>query len=485
MGNEARKKKSIFYLHWCICLGLMLFFQYVPTVGSMTQYGMQIFGIFLGLLWGWMFLDFLNPSFAALLIVILFVPDATFTTMCAQGIGNQNVLMMIVVLALAQYFEDSGLNQYLADWFVSRKINVGRPWIFCGVLIFAAFFFSAFAQIMPAMVLMWSIVYKIAKQVGIPKKDKWITFMVVGITMGASYGCIAAPWQVMGLIFIAAMSDAVGVTVNMGIWCILFLLFTVASILLYLFIGRFLLRVDVSKIRNEEDLYADLRSEKMNSQQKCAWIIMLIFIVLLMAPNFLPATLPLMAQLNTLTVTGVIILMLLLIHFLRDENGEERFSVDALMKRSTMWSMIIMCSMCFPLINMMETDEAGVTATAVELIMPVVSNMGFIPMTIFIAMLLGILTQFLHNMVLGLIFIPVFAKIAVSMGESPIIITIAISAALMTSMSTPAASSQSALMFGNTVNCAKSDLFKMGFLCAIIGIICVAGVLVPASSMIF
>ena len=48
--------------------------------------------------------------------------------------------------------------------------------------------------------------------------------------------------------------------------------------------------------------------------------------------------------------------------------------------------------------------------------MPIVSGMGFVPTTILIAVILGLLTQFLHNMVLGLIFIPVFAQIALELG---------------------------------------------------------------------
>lgn len=482
---DARKKNILFGVHWIICISLMLFFRYLPGVGGITPYGMQIFGIFLGLLWGWMFIDFLNPSLAAMLVTILTVPDVTWATLCAQGFGNQNIFMMIVVLAISEYFDGSGLNQYLANWFVSRKINIGHPWIFCGILMFASFFFSAFANIIAAMILMWSIVYRTADTVGIPAKSKWITFMVVGITMTASYGCIAVPWQVMGLIFLSTMKDAVGVTGNIGTWCIVFIIFTIASVVLYLAFGRFILKLDVSKIENKDDAYAVYRSTKMNKEQKQAGIILVIFVILLMAPNFLPATLPLIPQLTTLSAVGVAALMLIGVHLLRDkETGTNQYDTTSLMKKSTQWNLIIMCSMCFPLINMMETPEAGVTDAAVNLVMPIVNGMGFIPTVVLIAVILGLLTQFLHNMVLGLIFIPVFAQIAINLGGSPVVMTIAISAALMTSFGTPAASTQSALMFGNTAYCEKGDLFKMAFSSVFVGLICMAIVMIPIASII-
>lgn len=485
MSNIA-KKKGIFFLHWLIVLALMLGFRYIPTMGEITPYGMQILGIFLGLVWGWIFLDFLNPSLLSFLIVILFVEGQTVRSVTAQSIGNENIFMMVMILALAQYFEDSGLNKYLANWFVSRKINVGRPWVFSGVLMFAAFFFSAFAQIMPALILMWSITYQIAGEVGQTKKHQWVTFMLVGICMAGSYGCVAAPWQIMGLVFLAAMTDAIGITVNMGLYCFVMTLFSVCAIVLYELIGRFILRIDVTNVRNDNDRFAAMRQNKMNSRQKQAGLIMLLFIVLLMAPNFLPMTWPIISQLSLMSATGVIVLIVVVISLFRDNaTGEEQYNTNHLLSVSTQWNLIIMCGMCFLLINLMESDEAGVVNTAVTSIVPLVSNLGPIGCTLLVAVILGVLTQFLHNMVLGLIFIPIVAGVMVEMSGSPIVSTLAISAALMSSFLTPAASTQSAMLFGMNEDSDKKHLIGYAGAAVLAGMICMAGILVPISILIF
>ena len=95
--SDMGKKKVTFFLHWLIVLILMFGFRYVPPVGEITPYGMQILGIFLGLVWGWMFLDFLNPSLLAFLVVVLFVQGQTVGSVTQQSLGNENIFMCIVI----------------------------------------------------------------------------------------------------------------------------------------------------------------------------------------------------------------------------------------------------------------------------------------------------------------------------------------------------------------------------------------------------
>ena len=48
-------KKNIntkYYINSAVCVALMLFFRFIPPVGQITQYGMEILGIFLGSIYG-------------------------------------------------------------------------------------------------------------------------------------------------------------------------------------------------------------------------------------------------------------------------------------------------------------------------------------------------------------------------------------------------------------------------------------------------
>ena len=61
----------------------------------------------------------------------------TISEAVSTGFGNNTVLLIFFIFMLAAYCEKSGLSEYIANWFVSRKIGEGRPWIFT-LLIFGA-----------------------------------------------------------------------------------------------------------------------------------------------------------------------------------------------------------------------------------------------------------------------------------------------------------------------------------------------------------
>ncbi len=50
--SEQTKKQNKSILHFCITISIMIIFRFIPSIGSITPYGMAIIGIFLGLIYG-------------------------------------------------------------------------------------------------------------------------------------------------------------------------------------------------------------------------------------------------------------------------------------------------------------------------------------------------------------------------------------------------------------------------------------------------
>lgn len=72
MTAAIQKEKSIkYYFHTIICLLIMFGFGQLPAVEPLTPLGMRLIGIFLGLLYGWVFVDIVWPSMAGLLALML------------------------------------------------------------------------------------------------------------------------------------------------------------------------------------------------------------------------------------------------------------------------------------------------------------------------------------------------------------------------------------------------------------------------------
>ena len=224
----------------------------------------------------------------------------------------------------------------------------------------------------------------------------------------------------------------------------------------------------------------------MNATQKQAWYVMLFFIVMLIALNFLPVTWPFISQLNTLSVAGIITLIIIIISLFRDrKSGDAQYDVNALIRSSSQWNLIIMVGMCFLMIELMGSEEAGVIDTIVVYLTPSMNYLGVVKCIVIMALILGCFTQFLPNMVLGLIFIPIVSRVMVAIGGSPIASTLAISAALMTSFLTPAASTQSAMLFGMNADVKRRMLVGYAGLAVISGLFCTVCILLPLALIVF
>ena len=65
-----------------------------------------------------------------------------------------------------------------------------------------------------------------------------------------------------------------------------------------------------------------------------------------------------------------------------------------------------------------------------------------------IVVVVGFLTQFMHNVVMGALFIPIFAPIVMNMGGNPMTFFFVIYLTLCCAYATPAGSMMAALIFG-------------------------------------
>ena len=117
----------MFLLTICICL--------CPTFGQITPYGMKVLGIFIGVLYGWIFIDLIWPSlfgFAALAISNV----TTIGSALSSGFGNTQLLLMLVVMIFAGALDDAGFTDLIGTWLLRKKIFQKNPWnLIAGILI--------------------------------------------------------------------------------------------------------------------------------------------------------------------------------------------------------------------------------------------------------------------------------------------------------------------------------------------------------------
>lgn len=485
-ASVPKKKNTAYYINSVIMIALMIGIGQLPPFAQITPLGMQILGIFVGVLYGWCTVSLLWPGLVGIVAVGI-TEYCTVTESFQTAFGSDIPLMIIVVYVLAAYLEECGLNQYIANWFISRKIGEGRPWIFTILILCAAFVMSSFVSSFATVVILWMIFYKICDQIGEPPRTKYTamvisTVVIISFLTGAIFPFKAFPVILLGL---TQKSIGTAVNVNFFTWTAYNFVICVAMVALFLLVCKFVLRPDMTRVKNAGALNAHLRGQKMNRDQKIGAAVLIIFILALALPSMLPEGVPGMDTLEEMGILGVGTACIIGLALVKTADGTPFINVPHLISKGVNWELIILIASTMPLCNALEAEECGVLQSVISWMTATFSGMsGFAFLTAMAALFL-IVTQFTHNLVLMLVFTPVLTKMGLTFGVDPVIVILLIYYTCMTAYATPAASSNAALIFGNEKWVVRKDAYLVGILIVLVAFVVVLGIAVPLGYALF
>lgn len=131
-----------------------------------------------------------------------------------------------------------------------------------------------------------------------------------------------------------------------------------------------------------------------------------------------------------------------------DPKGEALVNMAHAFKDGVVWPTVVLLAVTMPLGNAMTSADVGITAAINEFCLKHLGGFGILALEILAVVLIGLMTQFLHNIVLGMVFIPILVPLAVSMGGNPYVMFFAVHSALACAYATPAGCMQAGLIFG-------------------------------------
>ncbi len=475
-----------YYFNVAICLALTFGFGYLPPIGGMTALGMKAIGIFFGVLWGWIFIDLGWPSLLGIFAVGM-TGYMTVAQSFATAFSDSQTLQMILVLALVAYLEESGCSTYLARWFVSRKIGVGRPWIFSLLILSCGFVASMFTFGTAAIILTWAIFTEICHTLQMTKEDAWTRIILFGVVVAALSGAICLPYQVMSVVFIGGVESSAGITVDTAAFSLFRILTGYGLVVLYMLAARFIFNPDVSKLMTGKDLFEEMRNQKMNHSEKTGLIVFILFLAMMILPNNFPASWPLIAPLKSLGLVGIVLLLVIILSILHvTQNGEDKSIVDfTTLMRKINWTIVMLLGGVAPMSALLESEEAGIFTMVTNMITPMAESMGSLMFMLVLSLVLGILTQLTHNLVLARIAIPLVVPIGIAIGIDPMLMMMSVCLPTQFAVLTPGASANAALVWGNTTWTNTKSVAKLAFLAFVLMMLYNTIVILPLAQIIF
>lgn len=445
MGNLKTNKN--YYIHSLISILLMVLFRFLPPVGGITPLGMELLGIFLGALWGWIFVDMIWPSVAAMVFLGFSAYCDSVGAAFNLAFGNAVVQQILWLLIMAAILTTTGLAKWLANVMISWKITKGRPWVLSMIIIVIAYICSAFQVGFAGLLLCWNFIYAICEKLGIPKHTKWPNMMIVGCAFAGCLGASVMPYY-SGTIatygyLMTASNNAF--TYSYVAHMVFGIIYTVATLAVFFLLCKFIVRPDMRPFKKELEIG---QREKLTLEQKVAIGATAGMILALLLPSIFPGT-ALAAFLNKIGVAAIVLITICAVCFLRKKDGKPMFTFKQLADAGLLWQMVFMVATAMTIGSALVSTDTGISAVLSSAMTSLFANKSPFFFACIFSLSALILTNFINNAVVGAIMIPIMYSISGEIGINPVAMCTVICFTSNLGMFLPNACPYAALTHGN------------------------------------
>ena len=444
---------------------------------------MKIVGIFIGVIYGWIFIELIWPSIFSMIALALMGYDSIAAIFTA-GFSYYLVPILIMCYLISYIFERSKASEYVASWLVSRKILIGKPFVLAFIILFASQCLGILGGGFAGIFIMWGMVTSLAKEIGYDRSNGYICFLMATIVPAVIFGDMILPFKAGPVMDNGFFANATGLTVNMGKFFVFQMIFVTLFLAACVLVLKFVLRPEVGQLQTTDDRFGYLRNQTMTKDQKIGFAFLIGYIGLLIAPSILPKTFFLTKLISSMGgVLGVTAFMVILGAVLRKSDGSSFCDIQKA-SDGISWSVIWLIIATIPLTSALQNNEYGIMPTIMGFLTPLLGEMNPTLFCICCMILMALITQVVHNLILAIVFIPIFCNMSISMGGNPYVCYIMIYWALTLAFSTPAASMNAAIMHGNEWVAGKKA-YIYGLLYMVIGCLILIVVGVPLLNVFF
>ena len=268
-------------IHILISLAIMVCFKFVPAAEPLTPLGVEVIGIFLGMLYGWLIA---NDSFWPSIFGLLFLGLSSYSTVPAvlrDGFGNSTVLLLFFFFAFTNIISAAGITEYIARWIVSRKVVQGRPYLLTLMIFLAMCALVIMVSCAAATMVIFPLIKEICRLYGVKPGSKWASITLVGtICVGCSFYMLLPFKSLPAVVFSSYTQMSGGDSIALVPYLAIVVVITAITMALLLVLMKFVLRCDVSVIASSNKSMEEL--PKLSRYQKFIMVFFVAVIVLLL-----------------------------------------------------------------------------------------------------------------------------------------------------------------------------------------------------------
>ena len=485
-SEDGKPGKNLWY-YIASAVGILIIFGFgeLPPIEPITPIGMKVLGIFLGMIFLWSFVSILWPSLLGIVALII-CGYAPLPKVLGLSFGDTVPVLVLFAMVLFGAIQHAGVTRYISRWFLTRKVINGKPVVFSFIFIYSTYVLAALsANILPALLFMWAILYSVLDDVGYKKGDKYTAIMVIGTMFGAISGQAAKPFTGSALMIAGAYEKAAQAQLEYLNYMLFGFIMSSIGILLYSVLIKFVFRPDMSKIKDISiDRFKKDQLPPMDLRQKVMMIALFGYLIMVLLPSILPKSIPAIALLAKIGPLGVVILFVVALSLFKIEN-KPIMDFKEIAGRYVIWDVYFLVCMAMAISSAMTAETTGITEFLKGSLDPILGGHSFFVFATILVIFGVSITQFANNGVMGVLLMPVIKVFSEQAGGSFEAVAVLSIFALHVAILTPAASPYSAILYGNKDWVSQKEVFQYGLIICIMAILLYTLVGIPLMRTIY
>lgn len=479
-----------------ISFAIMIGFRFIPPYAEITSVGWAIIGDFVGAVLLWSFVDLAWPFFP---LVVFFGFDALAiypgSTQSAgiyeatmQSLGNWIPVFVIGCLIFCALLEDVGILRRLSYFFISRKIAHKSGWAFTVFLVISCLVPVLFLDVTPVELFFFGIMEEIFLAFGFKKGDDWPKFIIAVMAYVLTIGFVMTPiCHTLSILWMGVYSSISGNPSSILEYTMIAFPFGVVLIALMLLWFRFVVRPDMSKFDHVDwKSLESLAPGPWSRREKIVVVTLMICLFCWLAPGVVSLYAPDSAFVdfmnNKLTQIGPLFLCITALCIITVD-GKPVLNLPETLAR-VQWPTVFLLASFTLIANAIATDACGINAFLSRVFTPYVQDLGPWAFVTAIGIICVILTSFLNQVPVGIIFMNVAIPICMTNGINPLIMAVTICIGASMAFTIPPACLTIGIAYGNPW--AKgSYILKNGCVLAVISCVCIWLICYPLGSLLF
>lgn len=485
--SEAKKHKStLYYVNAVFFMLIPLVFFQLPPVGSFTDVGMNVLGCFLAALWGWITIGLIWPSVYVLCVLAFSGYYDGFGALCGASFGDSTTVLLIFMLAFAGLIEASGVGKAISIWFVSRKFVQGKPWIFCFAFLFSVYILGSMTSGTPSVLLGWSLLSGICAAVGYKPGDGLAKYLFFGVLVAGPLGMDLFPFKPVSIVALSVYTSMTGLEMNYAEYISFALILDSLIMIGYLLVGRFIFKIDVSKLKNFDPEKLNAKEIlKLTLEQKIILILTAFLLVAFIVPSFLPDEWLFTQIFSTLGTTGTIMIVMAAMCFLKIK-GKPLCNFQEMARKGISWDAIMLTATVLPVTGALSDDAAtGFITTITEVVGPIVDGKPEVLFVLLFMLIATVFTNFCSNAGTASSLAPIALTGANLIGANPAMLIVFVIKCCHFAYFTPAASPATALAIAQPEWISQKEMLKYGLTLIAVAFIICSVIGIPVGSFIF